>query len=137
MSRRTMKDPGPFLSILRLGMQIQQINQKMEHEIGVSLTQWSLLRCMVDNPTISALDLAQELGVQPSTLTQILKRLERKKYIFVTKDPLDARRKLLSLTRAGNSTLLEANRTIAALEKHVKFSNTAVREISRGLTHLL
>lgn len=130
-------EENPFLSVFRLGLRIQHLNQKLETETGISLTQWSLLRILVDNPTIPALNLAQSLGIQPSTLTQSLKRLERKNLIFVTKDPLDARRKLLSVTRTGNTILLEANRKIHSWQEKVSFSVANVDNLFEGLTPLL
>ena len=128
---------NPFHSILRLGLRIQHINQKLEQDSGMTLTQWSLLKCLVDNPTMSALNLAQSLGIQPSTLTQSLKRLERKGLIIVTKDPLDARRKLLSVTRSGNLALRETDLKIADWHKSINVSAFSVQTLFKGLEPIL
>lgn len=56
-------------------------------------------------PAVSAHALAKAVGIHPSSLTQTLKRLERKKYIFVIGDPQDTRKKIISITRSGKDIL--------------------------------
>ncbi|OFZ54484.1 MAG: hypothetical protein A2428_00705 [Bdellovibrionales bacterium RIFOXYC1_FULL_54_43] len=132
-----MSESTHFLSILQLGIRIQHVNQKLERDTGMSLTQWSLLKCLVDHPTISALDLADLLGIQASSLTQSIKRLQRKGLIIVAKDPLDARRKLLSVTREGNVRLLEVDRKLKAWKSSAKLSSSSVQEVFRDLKQFL
>ena len=56
-------------------------------------------------PATSAQALANTAGIHPSTLTQTLKRLEKKKYILIAEDPKDSRKKLVLLTRSGKTIL--------------------------------
>lgn len=102
----------PVLSLFRIGILIQHLNKNAEREMGLSLVQWCLLRQLVDLPGVSAHNLAKAVGVHPSTLTQTLKRLERKGHVFVTEDPKDSRRKLISITRVGHNTLSKIDLTI-------------------------
>ncbi len=99
----------PFYLVFQLGIQIQHLGQKLETETGISLTQWSILKQLIDHPASSALSLAHSVGVQPSTLTQALKRLEKKELIYLGKDPSDSRKKMLSLTRTGKTALDRAD----------------------------
>lgn len=94
-----------FFSLFHIGISIHQLNKESERRSGLSLVQWCLLRHLIDMPAASAHALAKTVGVHPSTLTQTLKRLERKKYIFITEDPKDSRKKLISITRAGKDAL--------------------------------
>lgn len=98
---------APLQIAFRLGMEIERMGQRMEDKCGISLAQWSVLIRLKDLPAITAQELAAAVGVHPSTLTQALKRLERKKFIFVGKDPKDSRKKILSLTRQGADLLDE------------------------------
>ncbi|HLE00030.1 MAG TPA: MarR family transcriptional regulator [Bdellovibrionota bacterium] len=132
-----MSESTHFLSILQLGIRIQHVNQKLERDTGMSLTQWSLLKCLVDHPTISALDLADLLGIQASSLTQSIKRLQKKGLIVVAKDPLDARRKLLSVTREGNARLLQVDRKLKTWQSSAKLSSSSVQEVFRELKEFL
>ena len=95
----------PLFSLFHIGNSIQALNKRSEKTMGLSLVQWCLLRCLIDMPASSAHLLAKAVGVHPSTLTQTLKRLERKNFIFITEDPKDSRKKLISITRSGRDVL--------------------------------
>ncbi|MFL5812413.1 MAG: MarR family winged helix-turn-helix transcriptional regulator [Bdellovibrionia bacterium] len=105
---------APLQIAFRLGMEIERMGQRMEEKTGVSLAQWSVLIRLKDLPASTAQDLAAAVGVHPSTLTQALKRLERKKFIFIGKDPKDSRKKILSLTRDGADRLEEVRQVLQA-----------------------
>jgi DNA-binding MarR family transcriptional regulator len=98
---------APLQIAFRLGIEIDRLSDRMERRCNISLAQWSVLIRLKDLPAVTAQDLAAAVGVHPSTLTQALKRLERKRYIFVGKDPKDSRKKILSLTREGAERLEE------------------------------
>lgn len=97
-----------LLSLFKLGLSIHNFNKISERETGVSLVQWCLLNKLMDMPAASAFALSKGVGVHPSTLTQSLKRLEKKGFVFVTGDPRDSRRKMISLTRNGQAALRTA-----------------------------
>lgn len=94
-----------FFLLFQIGVSLHQLNKRLEKHLGLSLVQWCLLKKLIDMPAVSALSLANAVGVHPSTLTQTLKRLERKKYIFVMRDLVDSRKKLISITRSGKNNL--------------------------------
>jgi MarR family transcriptional regulator, organic hydroperoxide resistance regulator len=97
-----MEQPSSALpELFRLSIAIQQLNKVFEAEYGATLLQWYVLRVLLDSPGVSAQRLAVLLGVHPSTLSQMLKRMTLKKLIVVLEDPLDSRKRLISLTRAG------------------------------------
>ena len=109
LNATTPASSHPFYHVFQLGLKIQHFGQKLEIEAGISLAQWSILKQLVDHPASSALSLAHTVGIQPSTLTQALKRLEKKDFIYLEKDPSDSRKKILSLTRAGKLVLDRAD----------------------------
>ena len=94
-----------LFSLFHIGISIHTLNRQSEKDSGLSLVQWCLLKCLIDMPAASAHSLSTAVGVHPSTLTQTLKRLERKKYIFITEDPKDSRKKLISITRVGKEAM--------------------------------
>lgn len=91
-----------LLEILRFNLFVQNYNKKAEDNFGVTFVQWFLLKKILDNPVITLQELAKEIGVHPSTLTQNLKRLLKKKLIFISEDTRDKRKKIVSITRIGN-----------------------------------
>ena len=68
-------------------------------------------------PAISAGQLATILHLHPSTLTGILRRLERRGLLTRRKDPRDGRRAVLGLSAAGRRLDVEASGTIESLMK--------------------
>ena len=109
----------PFFSLFHIGISIHQLNKRSEKQLGLSLVQWCLLKTLIDMPATSAQSLSAAVGVHPSTLTQTLKRLERKEYIFITEDPTDSRKKLISITRSGKNILESASKKMKARLKEL------------------
>jgi MarR family transcriptional regulator, organic hydroperoxide resistance regulator len=76
-------------------------SKRMASRIGVTGPQRLVLRIVGAKPRISAGALAKTLRLHPSSLTGVLRRLEKRGLILRKPDPADARRALLSLARAG------------------------------------
>ncbi len=128
-----------LLSLLDIGTAIHHLNRRSEKNLGLSIVQWVLLKTLVDMPAASAQCLARAVGVHPSTLTQTLKRLERRGYIFVDSHPKDSRKKLIGLTRSGKTMLDRANEEIASWAKSLTFVEgelVRVRTFLQGHTGL-
>lgn len=99
------KDVQSLVSLFRVGISIHNFNKKSEERVGLSLVQWCLLEQLIDMPGTSAHALAKSVGVHPSTLTQTLKRLEKKGFLFQAEDPKDSRRKIISITIHGKQAM--------------------------------
>jgi DNA-binding MarR family transcriptional regulator len=95
----------PLKSIFNVSLLIHNLNKEAERRAGLSIVQWSLLKHLLEMPGASALELSDAVGLHPSTLTQTLKRLIRKKWVLVLEDPRDSRKKIICLTRAGKGAL--------------------------------
>lgn len=129
-----MKNEGRSLLLLfKFGNLIHNFNKKSEKEIGVSLAQWSVLKQLIDMPGTSALKLAHSVGVHPSTLSQTLKRLEKKNFLYLLEDPKDSRKKLISITKVGKTALESFEENIRPLSK--KFSS--IEKDIDNLSHFL
>ena len=61
--------------------------------------------------------LAQHTKINPMTISQILKVLEAKGYVFRTKHPGDIRAKITNLTEEGNALMHKAINTIWDVDK--------------------
>lgn len=109
------KSEQVFFDLLHLGVAINQLNKRSEKKLGLSLVQWCSLKNLIDMPAATAHALASAVGVHPSTLTQTLKRLERKKYVFIMEDPADSRKKLISITRLGKNVMESASDKMSTL----------------------
>jgi DNA-binding MarR family transcriptional regulator len=108
-------DEVELFTLARIGNSIHNLNKLFEKESDLSLVQWCLLKKLIDMPATSAVSLARSVGVHASTLTQTLRRLERKGFVSVLPDPHDSRRKMVSLTRSGRSALLRSDESLLRL----------------------
>ncbi len=70
---------------------------------GVSTAEWSVLRVLWHRQAISQVDLAEQVGVQRSSLTALLDGLERRGLLLRTRDAQDRRKILLYLTAPGRA----------------------------------
>ncbi len=93
--------PEPMRALVQVGLAIHNLNKAAEQRLGLSLVQCHVLSALIELPGCSQLELAQATGVHPSTLTQTLKILERKKLVFIDEHPKDSRKKILIATRRG------------------------------------
>ncbi len=87
--------------LVKANLKFHQLNRVAEKNFGISIVQYHLIKIVKDIPGISPQSLARELQTHPSTLTQSIRRLLRKKAVFIAPHPKDSRKKLISLTRVG------------------------------------
>jgi len=82
-----------------------------EHESVVSLAQYRALVVLGSRGAQRPVDLAQALGVDPSTATRMCDRLERKGLITRRRDVIDRRVVLLDLSAAGRRLVERVTRS--------------------------
>lgn len=92
-------------SLFQLTLILHHLNKDVERKFRLSLIQLFVLLKLRQLPATSAQVLARAVGVHPSSLSQTLRRLTRKEFIFVTKDPKDNRKILIALTKRGRDTI--------------------------------
>src|ERR1044071_267615 len=97
-------------------------SKRMARKLGVTGPQRLVIRVLGRAPDSSASDIAQMLGMHPSTLSGILRRLEGPRAIERKIDDLDRRRVRFRLTRKG-----------AAIDRERK--GTVEAAVRRALTH--
>jgi DNA-binding MarR family transcriptional regulator len=80
---------------------LQSTSKRMSARLGVTGPQRLVIRIVGRRPGISAGALAATLHVHPSTLTGVLRRLQRRGYLERRRDVADGRRALFHLTARG------------------------------------
>lgn len=96
---------------------LERTSKDMEARLGVTGPQRLVLRIVGRFPGIGAGPLARTLHVHPSTLTGVLKRLERRGLLDRRPDPRDGRRISLGLTTRGRRVDLATTGTVEAAVK--------------------
>ena len=91
-----------FMQVLwRLVHGLERASKRLAARTGVTGPQRLVLRLVGLRPGISAAELAALLHVHPSTVTGVLRRLERHALIARRSDAADRRRAVLTLTARG------------------------------------
>lgn len=100
--------------IWQLDHALHRTSKRMASHLGVTGPQRLVIRIVGRFPDIPAGRLAVLLHLHPSTLTGILKRLERQGFLRRRADPDDARRSLLALTEKGKTINVDAGGSVEA-----------------------
>ena len=137
---------GPVLEFMRmvwaLDHALQKTSKRMEMVLGITAPQRLVIRILGRFPGMSAGLLAIILHLHPSTLTGVLKRLQRRGLITRRADPRDCRRAIFGLTAMGRSLNVEAEGTVeaavrAAFKEIPKTKIKDAAEVFQKLTDLL
>ena len=117
----SLPPPGETIEFMRLLWAIdhglQRRSKRMAKTLGLTGPQRVVVRMLGRYPGISAGQLAQGLHLHPSTLTGILRRLERRGWLTRRRHPRDGRRAVLELSLAGQRLDVESPGTIEAAMK--------------------
>jgi DNA-binding MarR family transcriptional regulator len=123
---------GEALELLRLVWAVdhalQRRSKSMAAVLGITGPQRLVIRIIGRFPSIHAKQLAEILHLHPSSLTALLKRLERRRLIRRRPDERDRRRWSLGLTREGQVLNREMPGTIEAA-LHRTLRRTAARDL--------
>jgi DNA-binding MarR family transcriptional regulator len=99
---------GLLLAVL--GEHSRQVLRAAYVADGLSLRQVRVLGLLHDNGATGQRDLGAHLNVDPSVLVTVLNPLEERGLITRDRDPVNRRRHLVTLTRAGHDVLANARR---------------------------
>ncbi len=114
---------GEVLEFMRLLWAVdhglQSTSKRMESTLGLTGPQRLVVRLVGRFPGITAGTLAQILHVHPSTLTGVLKRLEKRGLLERKADPLDGRKALFALTEAGRALDIPSEGTVESAVQRV------------------
>jgi DNA-binding MarR family transcriptional regulator len=108
------------LRIRKAARRISQIYDSHLAATGLTITQFGLLAHVkrLDGVAIGAL--AEELIMDPTTLTRNLRPLERRGLVSIEPDPRDRRARRLRLTAAGRQALERAQPAWARAQREVE-----------------
>lgn len=130
---------GATLELLRalwaVNHEMESTSRRMRKLLGVTGLERMVIRFVGRYPGLSAGDLARLLCVHPSSLSLLLKRLDRRDLLKRTTDPDDERRVLLRLTRRGLGLDVPRTGTVEAAVS-VALQVIAPRDVERTIAVL-
>jgi MarR family transcriptional regulator, lower aerobic nicotinate degradation pathway regulator len=97
-----------------------------------------LLASLADEGLASQAELSRRTGIDPSDVVAVIGDLEAGKLVTRERDPADARRNVISLTRAGRTELVRLDAVIADIQDRFLAPLSAAEraQLTRILTKL-
>jgi DNA-binding MarR family transcriptional regulator len=88
-------------SLRRIFKAIQDYSHKVFEEFGITGPQLWALKTISQNESLSLSDLGKRMYLHPSTITGVIDRLEKKRYVARIRDQVDRRVIYVQLTAEG------------------------------------
>jgi DNA-binding MarR family transcriptional regulator len=125
-------------SLWRLSHALEVRSKRMARTLGVTGPQRLVVRLLGRSPDLSAGEIAETLGLHPSTLTGILARLQAERLLVRAVDPRDRRQARFRLTAAGKRVDRERKGTVeAAVRRALGRAPAASIESTTAMLELL
>lgn len=146
MTQPVFEIDDPTLDFLQtlwaLDHNLQSHSKRMKSTAGVTSPQRLVLRILALQPKLGPSDLARVLHFHKSTITVIVRSLERAKLVRRVENPEDGRGYLLSLTPRGEAIAKKRTGTVesvvrAVLEKQPSNDIKAARKVLDALARSL
>ncbi len=106
--RSTVK-PGLFLQSFVVAQLVGSVIDEITAGTGLQGREFAVASSIGAWPGLTPTDLAASLGMSPTTLSAVLKRLEERGMVRRTRDPDDRRRHVLELSAKGTRAWKKAN----------------------------
>lgn len=123
------------LRLRKTARRLTQIYDEALAPAGLTVTQFGILSNLAGRGDLSIGQLAEHMGMDPTSLNRTLKPLQREKLITEKTDLTDKRVRLISLTNVGLSILPDAIKLWKSAQEHITFDlgASAVTNLNRQL----
>lgn len=139
MTRKTgpvpMEDQLCF-TVYSTGMAIQRAYKPLLDGLGVTYPQYLVMNVLWNREGRTVGQIADELALEPSTMTPLLKRLEVSGLVSRTRNPDNERQVLIALTAAGRALEARAGCLAEALLEHSGASPAELGDLNRRMKGL-
>ncbi|MBB4123238.1 homoprotocatechuate degradation regulator HpaR [Martelella radicis] len=114
-TRRTLP-----IALLRSREAVMELFRPMLRKYDVTEQQWRVIRVLFEAGSLDASKLAEAACVLPPSLTRILKALETRSLIVVSKDPADRRHTIVQLSDEGKALIRTASKDSVAIYNEIE-----------------
>ena len=105
--------------------------------LNLTHPQYLVMLALWEHERMNQKTLAGMLGLDPGTLSPIVRRLEQIGYVHRQRDPEDERSVLLSLTDAGRKLREQAEEIPERMMRRLDLSLADVQQLHRSMTRLI
>ncbi|WP_328607131.1 MarR family transcriptional regulator [Amycolatopsis sp. NBC_00345] len=109
----------PGYLVKRTQQALRQSCDEQLRPIGLSMSQYAVLRALADNPGASSAELARQCFVTRQSLRDVLGGLRTAKLVTVAAEATSGRARPVTLTRSGKIHLQGAEKLIAEVEERM------------------
>ena len=139
MSRQT--GPVPMeeqlcFTVYSAGMAIQRAYKPLLDELGVTYPQYLVLNVLWAQDGRTVGDIAEQLALEPSTMTPLLKRLEAAGMVSRARNPKDERQVVVGLTGKGRALKSKGGCLGDALLEHSGSTPAELGELNQRMRGL-
>lgn len=123
-------------TVYSTSMAIQRAYKPLLNALGVTYPQYLVMNVLwrEDGQTVG--DIAEELALEPSTMTPLLKRLEASGLVSRTRNPNNERQVVVTVTREGRALKARAGCLAEALLEHSGATSADLGEINARMKGL-
>lgn len=127
--------PSLLYAIKQVELAVRSHLDDLLRPAGVTVTQYTALTVIQRGQALTSAELARNSFVTNQTTADLVISLERQELIARTRDPVDRRRVLITLTARGEAVVAEHSERVRALEQRMVAGLTKpqVRAFGRAL----
>lgn len=103
-----IKSPCVCLHVRKAGRQLSQMYDQCLRPAGIRSTQYGMLRCVAELPEPFISDIGRVLGMDQTTVTRNIEKLEKLGLVRARPHNHDPRKKIVELSPDGQAKLTEA-----------------------------
>ncbi len=118
-------------SIYSAAIAINRVYKPMLDELGVTYTQYLVLSALWEKDGLTITVVADRLGLEPSTITPAVKRLESAGFVSRQRSALDERQVQVHLSKKGRDLHAKTGCLTDALLRHSGFTVPDMIELNR------
>lgn len=123
-------------TIYSTNLVIQRIHKVVLDGLGITYPQYLVLNLLWDRDSRSVTELADQLELEPSTLTPLLKRLEAAGFVDRVRNPDDERQVLVTLSDKGRDLRNIAGCVGANLMEKSGMTASALQDLNAAIRAL-
>ncbi len=126
-------------AIRRLNRAVYLDASRTSREFGLTRSQSGVLKILHLHGPLSSADLSRKLYMTPSNMTGIIDRLEKKRLVDRTRQPVDRRVVLITLTESGNdlSRRLPDSIERKLVSELIELSSEQIQMLSKAMNQIL
>jgi MarR family transcriptional regulator, transcriptional regulator for hemolysin len=87
-------------------------HQLKKHGFSITIDQWLVIKCLIENPEITQVELSERIFKDNASVTRIMGLLVKAKYITRKISKTDRRRSKLTVTELGIETIEAVDRIV-------------------------